>query len=154
KVRKSLDALESSLLVADREFLSLDRTRVTVDVLEFEQLIRDGSTDALDRAAMLYQGDLLDGLDLRDAGFDEWLLMERQRLRELARDGLARLVNARLSSGLHDQAGIAARRLLVLDPLQEIAHRALMQTYAAQGQTALALKQYQLCRDALQKELG
>src|SRR5262249_35200723 len=38
-------------------------------------------------------------------------------------------------------------------PLREAAHRALMQIYAEQGQTALALKQYQFCRDTLQREL-
>ena len=47
-----------------------------------------------------------------------------------------------------------ARRLVVLDPLREDAHRALMRIYAEQGQTALALKQYQNCRDRLQAELG
>src|SRR4029453_12359324 len=81
-------------------------------------------------------------------------LMQRQRLRELARESLARLVNSHMSGARYDPAAAAARRLLAIDPLREAAHRALMQIYTAQGQTALALKQYQLCRDALQHELG
>ena len=102
----------------------------------------------------LYRGDLLDGLDVRDSAFDEWLTIERQRLRDLARDGLARLLARHMTSAAHDQAGAVARRLLALDPLREVAHRALMQIYAEQGQTTLALKQYQLCRDRLEGELG
>src|SRR5262245_10311294 len=154
KLRKSLDCMQPSPLLADREFVSLERAAVTVDVAEFEKLIREGTIESLERAAALYRGDLLDGLDLRDAAFDEWLLTERQRLRDLARETLAKLVDRHMSRGGHDQAGDAARRLLSLDPLREAAHRALMQIYAVQGQTALALKQYQLCRDTLQRELG
>jgi TolB-like protein len=154
KLRKSLDGVQPSPLLADREFVSLEKAAVTVDVAEFEQLIGESTIESLARATALYRGDLLDGLDLRDAAFDEWLLMERQRLRDLAREALAKLVDWHISSGAHDQAAAAARRLLAIDPLREVAHRALMQIYAAQGQTALALKQYQLCRDALQNELG
>ena len=154
KLRKSLDGVQPPPLVADREFVSLERAAVAVDVAEFEKLIGEGTMEALARAMALYRGDLLDGLDLRDAAFDEWLLMERQRLRDLAREALAKLVDWCMSGGVLDQAATTARRLLSLDPLQEVAHRALMQIYAAQGQTALALKQYQLCRDVLQNELG
>ncbi|TGU37038.1 alpha/beta hydrolase, partial [bacterium M00.F.Ca.ET.152.01.1.1] len=47
----------------------------------------------------------------------------------------------------------AALRLVAMEPLREDAHRALMRSYAAQGRVNLALKQYELCRDALQREL-
>lgn len=154
KLRKSLDGVQPSPLRAEREFVTLERQAVTVDVTEFEQLIDEGTMEALVRAAALYRGDLLDGLDLRDPAFDEWLLMEKQRLRDLARQALAKLIDWHMSGGAHDQAAAVARRLLAIDPLQEGAHRALMQVYSAQGQTALALKQYQLCCDALQNEVG
>ena len=154
KLRKSLDGVQPSPLRADREFVTLDTGAVTVDVAEFEQLIDEGTMEALARAAALYRGDLLDGLDLRDPAFDEWLLMEKQRLRDLVREALAKLIDWHLSAGALDQAAAVARRLLAIDPLREAAHRALMQIYSEQGQTALALKQYQLCRDALQGELA
>jgi len=154
KLRRSLDCARPSPLLADREFVTLDGEAVTVDVAEFEQLIGTGTPEAIARATTLYRGDLLDGLDVRDSAFDDWLLMERQRLRALARDGLARLLDLQMASGAYDQAAAVARRLLGLDPIREVAHRALMHIYAEQGQTALALKQYQLCRDALQAEIG
>src|SRR5262249_24693459 len=123
-------------------------------VAEFEQLIGENTTESLARASALYRGYLVDGLDLRDAAFEDWLLIERQRLRNLARDALAKLVDRHMGSGADYQAGAAAERRVALDGLREAAHRALMQIYAAQGQTAQALKQYQLCREALHSELG
>src|SRR5215467_49779 len=126
KLRKSLDGVQPSPLVADREFLSLEGSAVAVDVAEFEQLIGEATTESLARATALYRGDFLDGLDLRDAAFDEWLLMERQRLRELAREALAKLLDWYMPRGAHDHAATAARRLLAIDPLRESAHRALM----------------------------
>jgi TolB-like protein/DNA-binding SARP family transcriptional activator len=154
KLRRSLDGVVPAPLLADRDFVRLERAAVAVDVAEFERLVGDGSVESLTGATALYRGDLLDGLDLRDPAFDEWLLMERQRLRNLAREALAKLLDRHITSGAYDQAGDTARRLLSFDPLREDAHRALMQVFAAQGQSALALKQYQLCRDALQSELG
>jgi TolB-like protein/DNA-binding SARP family transcriptional activator len=154
RLRKSFGSLHPLPLLTDRASLTLDSAGVAVDVQEFEQLVGDGGPDALARATALYRGDLLDGLDVRDPAFEEWLLFERQRLRDLARAALAKVLDRHVAEGAHDQAGVAARRLLALDPLHESAHRALMRIYAQHGQAALALKQYQLCRDALQDELG
>lgn len=154
KLRKTLDGARPEPLPADREFVTLDPAAVSVDTAEFERLIGEGTPDAIARATNLYRGDLLDGLDVNDPAFEEWLLMERQRFRDLAREALAGLLDSRMSDGRYDQAAAAARRLLMLDPLREGAHRALMRIYAEQGQTALALKQYQTCREALQRELG
>jgi TolB-like protein/DNA-binding SARP family transcriptional activator/Flp pilus assembly protein TadD len=154
RLRKSFGTLHPLPILTDRETLTLDAAKVAVDVQEFEHRLDEGTPEAVARAASLYRGDLLDGLDVRDPVFEEWLLFERQRLRDLARAALTRLLDFHMTSGAHDQAGMAARRLLALDPLQESAHRALMQIYAEHGQTALALKQYLVCRDALQAGLG
>ena len=47
-----------------------------------------------------------------------------------------------------------ARRLVTLDPLNESAHRQLMQVYSQLGQHTAALKQYQTLEQTLRKELG
>ncbi|MER9504754.1 bacterial transcriptional activator domain-containing protein [Mesorhizobium sp. M0579] len=47
----------------------------------------------------------------------------------------------------------SATRLLAMEPLREDIHRAVMRAYVAQGRVNLALKQYEHCRDALQREL-
>jgi TolB-like protein/DNA-binding SARP family transcriptional activator len=154
RIRKSFGSSYPLPIVTDRASVTFNRAEVAVDVQEFEQLVAEGTPDGLARAMKLYRGDLLEGLDIRDPAFEEWLLFERQRLRDQACDALTRLLAHHMVGGAYDQAGVAARRLVALDPLHEAAHRALMQIYAQQGQTALALRQYQLCRDALQGELG
>ncbi len=86
---------------------------------------------------------------MRDGAYEDWLLVERMRLHNLAIDVLHRL-----TASLSGNAAIeTAQRLLQLDPAREETHRLLMQLYAAAGQRAQALRQYQLCRDALDREL-
>jgi DNA-binding SARP family transcriptional activator len=154
RLKDAFGSLQPPPIVSERECVSLDREKVVVDVAAFERLIGEGTPESIAQAITVYRGDLLDGLDVRDPAFEEWLLLERQRLRVLARDALGVLLDRHLAIGAHDSAASVAHRLLALDPLREAAHRALMQIYAEQGQTALALKQYQFCRDTLQRELG
>ena len=47
-----------------------------------------------------------------------------------------------------------ALRLLALDPLQEVTHRALMRLFVRQNRRTAALQQYQRCVDLLRRELG
>ena len=46
---------------------------VETDLAAFEAAIVEDAPPALERAAALYRGDLLDGFSLRDRDFDEWL---------------------------------------------------------------------------------
>jgi TolB-like protein/DNA-binding SARP family transcriptional activator len=137
----------AAALQTTRETIILDAGAVVVDAVEFARLVEAGD---LAQAAALYRGDLLDGVVLPDAGFADWLLVERTRLHDLAIDVLSRLVAAQSGAVALE----TAQRLLQLDPTHEAAHRALMQLHLAQGDRARALRQYQICRDALHSELG
>jgi DNA-binding SARP family transcriptional activator len=125
-----------------------------VDAVEFEGLEVNSDPLALARAADLYQGDLLAGLAVREQPFEEWLLAHRERLRERAIDVLARLVTLQRDAGEIEPAIQTAIRLLALDPLLEEGHRSLMRLYAVQGRRSGALRQYQVCVNVLQRELG
>jgi DNA-binding SARP family transcriptional activator len=93
----------------------------------------------LERTATFYASDLLEGLGVRDSAFEEWLLIERQRLRNRAIAVLNRLLEVQTG-----HAGIAtAERLISLDPFQEEGHRALMRLNAEAGELGLALRQYE-----------
>jgi adenylate cyclase len=59
-----------------------------------------------------------------------------------------------MAAGAEDRAAMAARRLLSLDPLHEVACRTLMQIEAERAQTAQALKLYEVLRERLHRELG
>ncbi len=146
---KALSAVEPSPLLKLRDTLALDPATVEVDALIFEGLAARDATSDLKRAAELYAGDLLDGLDARDAAFEYWLTIERQRLRGLAATVLKKLLT-------HDSGPSAIavdQRLLALDPLQEEGHRALMRLYVEAGEASAALRQYELCRVMLKRDL-
>ncbi len=139
--------LGDSILLTDREMAAFDPAAARADAVEFAHLAAAGD---LEQAAGLYRGDLLDGVSLPDAGFADWLLVERTRLHDLAVGVLARLLETQ--SG--ETAIATAQRLLKLDPAREETHRALMRLYAARGDRSQALRQYQHCRDSLMRDLG
>lgn len=146
--------LPEQLIVASRDELSLNPTLATIDVLEFEKLAGASTRDELERGVELYRGDLLEGFQSRADAFDDWLLGERTRLRQLAIDALGCLLERQQQE--HDYAGAtkAAIRMVSLDPLRESAHRRLMRLYAEQGRLGDALDQYENCRQVLKRELG
>lgn len=132
-------------LLADRQQVAFNFEKDHwVDVAAFEA----GQLD-------LYRGDFLAGLNVRNApSFEQWALIERERLRGIYQEALTRQLETVESRG-DDQAVIeTARQLLDLDNLGEGWHRALMRAYARQGQREAALAQFDLCRQILQTELG
>ncbi len=154
-LRKVLRAAAvSPEVLVEGEQVALASSVVSVDAVLFERRVREGTPAALEGAIDLYRGDLLEGLPVREPAFEEWLLAERERLRELALEALARLLVLHERRGALDGAIRTAQRLVALDPLQEAAHRALMRLYAKNGRRAAALRQYQLCLDALKRELS
>jgi TolB-like protein len=151
KLRQSLAGVTPAPLVADRQSVRLDSAGLAIDVARFEALLRDGAPAALEAASALYTGDLLDGLSIRDSGFEEWLAVERRRLRRLLEEVLLKLLNPALAPATRERA---AHRLLSLDPLREAAVRTLMQAQASRGEGAQAVKLFETLRDRLHAELG
>jgi adenylate cyclase len=131
---------------ADRDTIDFNVAVAKVDVTEFQYLAAAGK---LEQAASLYRGELMDGYIPSEAGFAAWLTTERTRLHDLLIHVLTKLANAQDSAG----AIATVQRMLEIDPLNENSHRMLMRLYAAAGQRALALRQYQICRETLQNEL-
>jgi DNA-binding SARP family transcriptional activator len=143
----------SGVLTLSGELVGLDQHALRSDVATFRRLVADGSDQALRSATELYAGKLLEGLDLGEPAFEEWLTSERERLHELAVGALLSLMARKEAQKATDGVIAAGLRLLGLDPSQEDAHRALMRAYASQGRRPAALRQYQICIDALQREL-
>jgi len=154
RLRQSLQSTDSPAIIADRQSVRLDSAAVSTDVAAFERLLSAGTPEAIEQAVALYRGDLLDGIIVHDAPFEDWLLVERQRLRRLLDGALATLMARALAAGERERAEAAARRLMALDPLREAASRTLMQLHAERGEAAQALKLYEALRERLQLELG
>jgi len=153
-LRRALAGPGASALLVQGQMLGLDADRVDVDVATFERSVAEDTPEALEKAAELYHGDLLLGFSVNEPLFEDWLVGERERLREMALEALARLLAHQTSAASTERAIQTAVRLLALDPLQEPVHRTLMRLYARQGRRGAALKQYQACVGALKRELG
>ncbi|HEX9987493.1 MAG TPA: tetratricopeptide repeat protein [Chloroflexia bacterium] len=109
----------------------------------------------LEQAVALYRGPFLQGFYLRDAsGFEEWMVMEQERLQRIVTAALQDLVSTYLGRGEYSAGIPHASRLLQMDPLDEEMHRQLMRLLAHSGQRAAALEQYQTCQRILSTELG
>lgn len=133
----------------------------TLDVAQFEHHLHTARgadqftrIAALQQASILYQGDFLAGFYVRDAPeFEEWLLAQRARYRELMLHTLHTLAEHHLGRGEYSQAIDSATHLLTLEPWREEAHRQLMMAQLRSGQRSAALSQYKLCRQLLNDEL-
>jgi DNA-binding SARP family transcriptional activator len=153
-VRRALGEDASAVLRQDGDLVALNPAAVDVDVADFERAVATGTMESLARAAETYRGDLLAGLTVDEPPFEEWLLGERERLRELALEGLAKLLAQQRGAGILESAVQTALKLLGLDPLHETVQRVLMRLYADLGRRAAALRQYQHCVSILARELG
>lgn len=143
---------------AEGQAFTVDHGCLTIDVIRFEQLASAADPDAWREAASRYRGAFLDGLSAGAPAFDDWLTVERERLRTRVLDVLGRLlaheIAAASTPAAFDAAVDTARRVLALDPLQEPAHRALMRLYTYQDRRGSALRQYQQCVATLRHDLG
>jgi len=154
-LRKELAAIspDRKILVEEGDYLSIDPALMTVDVAEFEKLAGTNSDNALSQAAALYRGDFLEGFELDEEKFDQWVLAERDRLHRLALRAHAQLIDAHSKRGAADQAIATAQQSLRIDPLQESIHRTLMRLYMESGDLVNALQQYDILTKVLKREL-
>ncbi len=132
-------------------------TAYQLDVAEFQQHAENAQTnpDRAQQAITLYQGHFLDGFYLRDSrGFEEWALIERERLQRTAVTLLEQLVHHHTSQSAYTTALSFADHLLQLNNLSEHAHRQKMLLLARTGQYNAALQQYDTCCQILENELG
>jgi len=132
-----------------------------LDVEEFETVSKQVAGRQVDKDAPplstyplstclleLYRGDFLEGF------YDDWCLLERERLRALYLAALRALLAHHKERGDHGEALRYGQRLVVSDPLREEAHREVMQLLALLGRRNAALRQYLVCRRTLAEELG
>jgi DNA-binding SARP family transcriptional activator len=151
RLRKMLgeNAIES-----DGDTVSLNTAAILCDVSRFENLVREGSCDALNVAADLYRGRLIDDVTVGEEGWNEWLTGERDRLGELALGAMVALGKQELAAGRAEHARKAGQRAIALNNIREDAHRLVVLALAAAGRKAEALRHYQGLVALLKRELN
>ncbi|QWG16540.1 AAA family ATPase [Bradyrhizobium sediminis] len=146
--------LGQNTLESDGEVVSLNAASVSCDVRRFETLVREGSREALSAATDLYRGRLIDDVTVGEAGWNEWIAGERERLLELALGALVGLGEQELAAGRAEHALKAGQRAIALNDMREDAHRLVVQALAATGRKAEALTHYQDLVVLLKRELN
>jgi predicted ATPase/DNA-binding SARP family transcriptional activator len=172
RLRQTLAAavpgIADTVFTVTRSTITFHPAATRVDVVRFQQLITDceAHTHAdlyrcalcvarLHQAAELYRGELLAGFGIADApAFEEWLLLRREMLHQLALLALHHLAVAYELQGQLEPALAYARRKLALDPYREETHQQVMRLLARGGQISQALAQYERCRRLLREEVG
>lgn len=85
---------------------------------------------------------------------DEWVLIERERVRQLFLHGLEALCRRLSGLGRHAHAIEAGTAVVQQEPLRESAHRVLIEAHLAEGNRNEALRQYRDYRAIMRDELG
>ena len=127
--------------------------RVRVDVHELTAWARrvlDPATevDRLTTPDVGLRGELLPGW------YDDWVLLERERLRQLRMHALEAIADKLAAAGRYGEAVQAAYAAVRAEPLRESAHRVVMRVHLAEGNLAEALRAYDSFRTLLADELG
>ncbi|HEX9707519.1 MAG TPA: BTAD domain-containing putative transcriptional regulator [Steroidobacteraceae bacterium] len=152
-LRRALPERQRAVLEADAQQVAVNPGQIHVDVLRLRALLAESSTASLKTARAIAAETLLEGFDARSGAFDEWVAAERRSLRRELAGAAGRLAGlCRDAADLESEID-ALNWLLALEPLHEVAHRELMGCFARAGRYTEALRQYQLCRTVLRREL-
>jgi two-component SAPR family response regulator len=161
-LRKTLRQADATvqLILFEHDAYSLNpEVNIWLDYVEFEKHVQSGQrleaagqlAEAMAEyklAVEIYRGDFLEE-DL----YEDWPHARREHLRHVYLNLLNQLSEYCLQQGEYAETIALCRKMLAQDNCHEEAHRRLMRCYQQQGQRLLAVRQYQLCVQALRMEL-
>jgi len=104
--------------------------------------------DDIDRDRFFLGGELLPDW------YDDWVVIERERFRQLRVHALERLCERLTSACRFTEAVETGLAAVEGEPLRESAHRVLIHAHLAEGNAAEALRQYRVFRGLLHERLG
>lgn len=148
-----------SFLLAEHDRVQLNlRAAFWLDVADFEQAHAQArgmaarelgaqQFAAMQRAAALYTGDLLEGW------YQDWCLYERERLQNMYLALLDKLLGYCVAHQDYEAGQFYGDLLLRQDRAHERTHRQLMRLHYRAGDRTTALRQHERCRIALREEL-
>jgi DNA-binding SARP family transcriptional activator len=143
--------LDSTLISSTKSHLAL-APGVVVDLHESmahaRQVLRRETSGAHDSDPKRLGGELLPDW------YDDWVLIERERFRQLRLHALEALCEALEMVGAYGMAIEAGLACVASEPLRESAHRALIRVHLAEGNRAEAVRQYRVYCKLLRDELG
>jgi DNA-binding SARP family transcriptional activator len=142
-----------NVVVADKWSLALS-AEVLVDLHLTEQWatrLIEGRPDGRDLAV---SPSLADALELLPGFYDDWALMERERIRQRILHALEALSGRLAAVGRFADAIEAALLATSAEPLRESAQRALIKAHLTEGNLTEARRSYRAYHELLYRELG
>jgi DNA-binding SARP family transcriptional activator len=142
-----------NVLTADKRALAL-QAHVTVDVHLTDQWATRLIQGIPFPHDLVISPSLPDALDLLPGWYDDWALLERERIRQRVLHALEALSVRLASQGRFGEAVDAALIAVSAEPLRESAQRVLIQAHVAEGNLAEASRSFVFYRDLVRRELG
>ena len=153
RLRRSIDGCANIRVQSNEGKVTLLHAGVEVDVIRFEELLREAQDTVEKRleflrlAESIYKGDLLEDRS------EEWCEEERRHLRNSYAGLLKELTEISKAAGENVMALRYARKAVEMEPLDEDANRELMILLHLAGRRAEALAQFEILRQLLRREL-
>jgi DNA-binding SARP family transcriptional activator len=141
------------LIVADKWSLMLS-DEVVVDLRIMEEWaarLIAGTATRDDLEVMQWH---MDALDLLPGWYDDWALMERERVRQRLLHALEALCRALIDRGRYAEAVDVAMTAVSADPLRETAQCLLIEVHLAERNWREARRAFDFYREVLRAELG
>jgi DNA-binding SARP family transcriptional activator/cytochrome c-type biogenesis protein CcmH/NrfG len=153
KLRKTLNQNGQEVLWTDAELVGLNPDLINVDLTQFESLAQSASAEDLFQAEALCSTSFLQGLNINEEAFDDWLLAERSRISGLVCNVLSKTADLRVIDGKSSEAVETVQKLISYDPLREQSYRQSMRILAQAGRRTEAIRQYNACAELLKTVL-
>ncbi|HET7090143.1 MAG TPA: BTAD domain-containing putative transcriptional regulator [Anaerolineae bacterium] len=153
RIRKSLGTDPSTA----RDYLLVDEIAIAFDAASNYRLdaavvdrkvAADASPDDLIGVASAYGGDLLPGF------YDEWVVLERERLQAVFEHKMKLLLDRLVEARRWEDTLEWGERWIALGHVPEPAYRALMVAHGGMGDLSQMVATYRRCVEALTNELG
>jgi DNA-binding SARP family transcriptional activator len=95
-----------------------------------------------------------DAMDLLPGWYDDWIIFERERIRQRLLHAIEALSRRLIEVGRCAEAVDAAISAVGIDPLRESASRILIEAHLAEGNAVEGRRTYERYRDTVRRELG
>jgi DNA-binding SARP family transcriptional activator len=148
-----LRVAESGLVRVRGDNLSLPPD-VDVDVRRATSMARSLVSGCFDEQAVTALIEPRFCCELLPGWYDEWVLVERERHRQLSLHALESLCEHLIYTRRYGAAVLAGLAAIDREPLRESAHRALIRVHLAEGNAGEAVRRYRQYEKLAARELG
>ncbi|MGH6861756.1 MAG: BTAD domain-containing putative transcriptional regulator [Phyllobacterium sp.] len=157
RIRKFQNLYGLDLVDGDTSYIYFNKSRIKAESLRFDlwdyiDCVNKGDVESVLRLLDIYNGDLLAQNESQDSDFDDWLHVKRVKLRDDVISMLLDVINRPIGVSIEEKRR-CARKLIEIDPYQEVGYRILMQTASQLGLMSKVERTFHACTRKLRDDL-